>query len=300
MQKLQLLIIFFLVTIFIAGCTGGKIDNQSIKVGDIILNRDMIKTIVVNKATYEANEVPKPTLQWTEFLTFNNSSDISLLIGKIEEISVKKLTNQEDDDFMKRRIKEEGLLEISFYGENNSCESLKGEFLIWPDGYVYTVDVNSMRSSQRTIAYLSELKYPEIYKWLTDKADANNSASAAKILTQIETAEQFVKSQGYQIIMDSGANFDFQMPSSFDEIMNGVHIGDLLKKRNELSKQNGLDFSSYLGKQVTLITYAVENKQKVVENIDLIMDGNKIVGFWIDNHGEPPDFNVIVSAFQSS
>ena len=87
--------------------------------------------------------------------------------------------------------------------------------------------------------------------------------------------------------MNSGANFDLQLPSSFDEIKNGVQIGELLKKSNELSKQNGLDFSSYLGKQVTLITYGVYNKQKVFKNIDFVMDGNKIVGFWIDDHGEP-------------
>jgi uncharacterized protein YceK len=130
--------------------------------------------------------------------------------------------------------------------------------------------------------------------------DANDSASATKILTQIETAEQFVKSQGYQIIMDSGAKFDLQLPSSFDEIKNGVQIGDLLKKRNEISMQNGLDFSGYLGKQVTLITYGLENEKNVAENIDLVMDGNKIVGFWVDNHVEPPDFNVIVSAFQNN
>ncbi|MDD2300658.1 MAG: DUF4830 domain-containing protein [Syntrophomonadaceae bacterium] len=128
---------------------------------------------------------------------------------------------------------------------------------------------------------------------------ANDKTPADKRLTQCETAEQFVKNHGYVILMNSGANFDLQFPITFNEKSNGVQIGDLLKKRNELSKQNGLDFSSYLGKQVTLITYGVENQKKVVENIDLIMDGNKIVGFWIDNHREPPDFNVIVSAYQA-
>ncbi|WP_366942907.1 DUF4830 domain-containing protein [Syntrophomonas sp.] len=78
-----------------------------------------------------------------------------------------------------------------------------------------------------------------------------------------------------------------------------MDIGELLRKSNELSKQNGLDFSSYLGKQVTLITYSVYNKQNIAENIDLIMDGNKVVGFWIDDHGDPADFNVIVNALKN-
>lgn len=139
----------------------------------------------------------------------------------------------------------------------------------------------------------SQLKYPDIYEWLIDKADANYSVS------KTEAAEQFVKSRNYQIMMNSGAGFDLQLPGSFDEIRNGVEIGELLKKSNELSKQNGLDFSSYLGKQVTLITYAVYNEQKEEENIDLIMDGNKVVGFWIDDHGQPADFNVIVNALKN-
>jgi hypothetical protein len=49
---------------------------------------------------------------------------------------------------------------------------------IRPDGYIYAVDVDSMRSNQRTISYLSQLKYPEIYEWLIDKIDANDTVSA--------------------------------------------------------------------------------------------------------------------------
>jgi len=61
-----------------------------------------------------------------------------------------------------------------------------------------------------------------------------------------------------------------------------------------------LDFSGYLSKPFTLITYSVKNKKNLEENIDLILEGNKIVGFWIDNHGEPPDFNVMVSAYEAN
>jgi hypothetical protein len=43
-----------------------------------------------------------------------------------------------------------------------------------------------------------------------------------------------------------------------------------------------LDFSNYLGKSVTLITYGVEDKDNVFANVDLVMDGNIIVGFWVD------------------
>jgi len=43
----------------------------------------------------------------------------------------------------------------------------------------------------------------------------------------------------------------------------------------------------------------------VVSNIDLVVDDNKVIGFWIgnntkrDNNTKPPDFNVIVGACEA-
>lgn len=73
----------------------------------------------------------------------------------------------------------------------------------------------------------------------------------------------------------------------------------MLQDRNKLSKQNGLDFSGYLGKQVSLYTYAVEGENGVVEHIDLVIDGNEVVGFWTDKNMERPDFNMIVGVFEA-
>ncbi|GEM_PF-1361613 len=117
--------------------------------------------------------------------------------------------------------------------------------------------------------------------------------------SQAEIAERFVRDQGYTILVNSGANFDLQLPASFDDKVNGADIGALLKDRNELSKQYGLDFSDYMGQKVTLITYAGEGKDGVIVNLDLILAGARIVGFWIDDGDEWPDFNTIVNAYQS-
>ena len=282
MKKLQFLMILLVLMVFIVGCTETKTESQTTVIGNLILNQEGIKTIEVIKGATEQSSV-----------TISDSTNISELISKIKQIPVSRLSKSEDESFMPERIQDDSVLNIIVYSDNISFASIEGEFFIWPDGYIYAVDVDSMKSNQRTIAYKSQLKYPDIYEWLIDKADANYSVS------KTEAAEQFVKSRNYQIMMNSGAGFDLQLPGSFDEIRNGVEIGELLKKSNELSKQNGLDFSSYLGKQVTLITYAVYNEQKEEENIDLIMDGNKVVGFWIDDHGQPADFNVIVNALKN-
>ena len=80
---------------------------------------------------------------------------------------------------MPERILDDSVLNIILCSDNISFASIEGEFFVWPDGYIYTVDVNSMKGNQRTIAYLSQLKYPEIYEWLIDKMDANDTVSAA-------------------------------------------------------------------------------------------------------------------------
>ncbi len=123
--------------------------------------------------------------------------------------------------------------------------------------------------------------------------------SATTVKNQVETAEQFVQDRGYTIVVNSGANCELQLPGSYEQKFNGIEIGALLKEKNELSKQNGYDFSGYLGKWVTLITYAGEGKNGAADNLDLIMDGNKIIGFWVDNDGGIPDFNAIVNTYQT-
>jgi hypothetical protein len=152
MKKVQIQIALLVLSILISGCM------QSAKAGKLILNQDQIKTI-------EIREGPTDKL----ILTLSDSMDISSLIDMIKEIPVKRLTKQEDIDFMPTRILEDHLT-VDFDDYNNPVTSLQGEFLIWPDGYIYSVAVDSMKSNQRTISYLSQSKYPELYQWLIHKA----------------------------------------------------------------------------------------------------------------------------------
>lgn len=128
------------------------------------MNREGIKTIEVVKGATEQSSV-----------IISDSTNISELISKIKQIPVNRLSKSEDESFMPERIQDDSVLNIILYSDNTSLESLEGEFFVWPDGYIYTVDVDSMKSNQRTIAYLSQLKYPEIYEWLIDKTDGNDS-----------------------------------------------------------------------------------------------------------------------------
>jgi hypothetical protein len=157
MKKLQLLMIFLVLSILIAGCTRGPIDIQATNVGKLILNQDQINTVEVIEGPTDANKV-----------TLSDSNDVSKLINMINEIPATRLTKQEDLDFMPGRIQEPHF-SVVFEGYTNQSRSLQGAFFIWPEGYIYAVDVASMTGKQRTIPYLSESKYPEIYQWLIDK-----------------------------------------------------------------------------------------------------------------------------------
>lgn len=167
MKKTQFLMILLVLMVFIAGCTETKTESQTTEFGNLILNQGGIKTIEVIKGASEQGR-----------FTISDSTNISELISKIKEIPVNRLSKSEDESFMPERIQDDSVLKITFYSDNTSLESIEGEYFIWPDGYIYAVDVDSMRSNQRTISYLSQLKYPEIYEWLIDKIDANDTVSA--------------------------------------------------------------------------------------------------------------------------
>jgi len=155
MKKLYLLMISLFVTILIAGCTWGKADSQSTQVGQLIANQDQIKAVDIVKGAAEGKTV-----------TLSDSNDISALINMINEIPVNKLSKSEDNDFMAERIRDDSLLIVYLYKDDTSRKSMEGMFFIWPDGYIYTVDIDSTQGNQRTIAYLSKSQYPEIYEHL--------------------------------------------------------------------------------------------------------------------------------------
>ncbi len=125
------------------------------------------------------------------------------------------------------------------------------------------------------------------------------------IINSYASASEFVNDKGYQIMVNSGLNYEIYLPATFEETVNGIETGELFRERNELSKQNGFDFSGYLGKKVMLISFAVENQRVkevapelvdlVSEDVNILVDGDKIIGFWL-RYGEPTDFTVTRTA----
>lgn len=281
MKKLTILMIMLIMIMVVAGCAGFPTGKQTTSVGSMLLNKVQID---------KADVIKEPTVQYQ--MNALDPTDIAELISKVSEIPVTRLSPQEDIDFMTERMLEEHLT-VSLYSHNNYTEKLEGLFIIWSDGIIYATDPESMTGASRTIAYLSAASHTEIYQWLIDTTESDQLIRA-----QLEISARLVRDQGYTILVNSGANFYLQMPASFDERINGANMGALLKEANEQSKLNGLNFSSYLGQEVMLVTYAGKRPDGAIDNLDIIMDGSKVIGFWVDRDGEPPDFNVIVNASQ--
>lgn len=139
--------------IFINGCSA----NSSEEIGmEKLIIADVIKKVEISKGSTE--EIKKVNL--------NDTDEISDLMTIIKDIPVKQLGKAEDAEFITPKIVDNDMINVIIYSDEKTWA---GNFLIWPDGYIYIVDIDSMLSNQRTISYLSISKYPELYELLDNQ-----------------------------------------------------------------------------------------------------------------------------------
>ncbi|OPX86640.1 MAG: hypothetical protein A4E52_01494 [Pelotomaculum sp. PtaB.Bin013] len=154
-QKKQMIIIGMasLLSILFSACT--KNNEIHKKVGDFIIQPDAIDEICVYLYQEQEN-IPL-------FIT-TDINHIQKITSAVSGINVKKLSKQEDIDFMEhgQRMLQNDILFVDFKTKDNSCCLIA----IWQDGIIYIVDIISMKSSSRTISYKSLDSYPSIYTWL--------------------------------------------------------------------------------------------------------------------------------------
>lgn len=111
----------------------------------------------------------------------------------------------------------------------------------------------------------------------------------------------FLNQKDLKIAINSWAVEDIQLPDDFNFVKDSVNVGELLRQRNELSKQNNLDFSNYMGQKVKMYTAQIETGDpKSNYDVVLFIADNKVIGFWNDaGIKDPkqnyPDFNSLLS-----
>lgn len=155
MNKLNLLIVIVIIATLFVSCDADKNDNEKTLIGNLIFNQGDISTIEVVKEGSGENVI------------VSDSQKISSLINKVKEIPVRRLYLTEETNFFPERLKEDSYFNVLFYSDYAS-KKLDGQLLIWPDGYISTTYITSMVGNQRTISYLSEPEYPNIYRWISD------------------------------------------------------------------------------------------------------------------------------------
>lgn len=113
--------------------------------------------------------------------------------------------------------------------------------------------------------------------------------------------QDFFNQKNLKIAVNSGAAEDIQLPKDFNVEKDNVNVGKLLKQRNELSKQNDLDFEKYMGQKVKMYTTQIEtDDSKLNYDVVLFIADNIIIGYWKDEGVKNPkqnrsDFNVLVN-----
>lgn len=135
--------------IFINGCSAG---NNETNMGKLII-ADEIKKVEMSKGS--TGEIKSVTL--------NDAEEISDLMVMVKDITVRQLSKAEDKEFIIPRIEANDMVNIILFSDE---QAWVGNFMIWPDGYIYVADIDSMLSDKRTISYLSTSEYPGLYELL--------------------------------------------------------------------------------------------------------------------------------------
>ncbi|MDP4089966.1 MAG: hypothetical protein Q8930_11935 [Bacillota bacterium] len=103
----------------------------------------------------------------------------------------------------------------------------------------------------------------------------------------------YLKQNNYDIRPTGVAQAIITLPESYSTVKNGKKIGEMLKDRNERSKnETNLDFSKYLGSQVLVLTAAVTKNGSAEKFIVVLALGNRIIGVWTDA-GIGGDYNFL-------
>lgn len=153
MSKKYLVIVMCLVIgALMTGCTYG----QTVRVGDLIENRASIDRVRIAEVD-GPNEVM--------YIQLEDPVEIAAVMNAVDGVPVKRLSAQQESEFMPERILER-YRSIEFDTSNDPDRTMQGWVMVWPDGSIYAVDVESMASSNRTVSYLSDTKYPEVYNEL--------------------------------------------------------------------------------------------------------------------------------------
>lgn len=145
-----ILIITMSVVIIAGGCT----EKSNITAVELIKNKEDIERIEIDMDN-----------RGTENTIITNKDVMDNLLKELSAVSITKMSKDEERGFLNegKRMLEPGMLTILLY-EKGYIQS--GQFMIWSNGDMCLIDLDTMTGSSRTISYISEEKQPDIYEML--------------------------------------------------------------------------------------------------------------------------------------
>ncbi|WP_366923096.1 hypothetical protein MFMK1_003588 [Metallumcola ferriviriculae] len=138
--------------------------QQMVRIADLVLNEGKIDSALVSKDRIEGSASINTAAVQISF------EEIKTLLNKIQKIRVRKLTSEEEKEFLidNGRLSEVHI-SVELYAEGEKRGKTGSLFKVWEDGTVLVSDVTTMYSDKRTISYLTAEQYPELFKWLDER-----------------------------------------------------------------------------------------------------------------------------------
>lgn len=252
-------------------------ENQDIKVSEFKIPRHIA---VINEETYDRTLIiDKKIIE--DLFSEINSSDIQY-IGDYKGISDLRIIEK------KTRINRVRM----DYGADEKHKNLEEGYIKCIRFYDDKFSTIVITSSSKNIDYQYKVN---LSKEIINKIlNAPNEVLPFENYYELEkVAKEYIEKLWYKIIDDSEQVCYLKLPKDYNYIYNNYNIGSFLKDKNELSKKNGYDFSKYMGEDVKLFTYKVNNNEKDIKNIYFFLYEDDIIGIWQNDIEDADDLSIL-------
>jgi|GEM_PF-3166827 len=252
-------------------------EKQDIKVSEFKIPRHMV---VINGKTHDRTLIIDKKIIEDLFSEINFSN--IQYIGNYKGISDLRIIEK------KTRINRVWM----DYGDNEEHKNLEEGYIDCIRFYNDKFSTIVVTSPNRDIDYQYEV---DLSKEIIKKVlNAPNEILPFENYYKLEKkAKEYIEKLGYKIINDSEQAYYLKLPEDFNYIYNSYSIGRFLNDKNELSKKNGYDFSKYMGEDVKLFTYKVNNSEKDIKNIYFFLYEDDIIGVWQEDIENADDLSIL-------
>ncbi len=209
---------------------------------------------------------------------------------------VEALNNKELDNIKK-------LVSINFYKvkENELAQEiyLSSEKL----GTIKSIEIEEVINDSNVVLFVKCKNKNEVFtllkennQWKIDGIGStfNNVDHRKEEKIAENKINEYLREKHYKVQMNSGMGGMLKLPVSFNEIKREIKVGKIIKEFNELSIENGYDFSNYLNEEIYFKSIDLEDNKSVKTVIIFVKDEN-VIGLFNCNMLESEKFRSLIN-----